>query len=115
ASMNAFCVAVPLLLLLGIGCAVAPSPSTPSRPAPPSTPPSASAVPATRVAMPTEADVIRWSHDAIDAWDRGDATTLGAALSEGYWNWEDGAPDGREEVLAGVAKRKSPVFSKRVW
>jgi SAM-dependent methyltransferase len=72
-------------------------------------------VPATPVALPTEADVIRWSHDAIDAWDRGDAATLGAALSEGSWDWEDGAPDGREAVLAGVAKRKSPVFAKRIW
>ncbi len=72
-------------------------------------------MPAPPIALPTEAEVIRWSQDAIDAWDRGDAATLGAALSEGYWNWEDGAPDGREDVLAGVAQRKSPVFSNRVW
>ena len=68
--------------------------------------------PRDEVALPREADVIRWSHDAIDAWDRGDAATLGAALSEGYWDWEEGAPDGREELLAGVAKRKSPVFAE---
>jgi SAM-dependent methyltransferase len=69
----------------------------------------------TTLALPTEADVIRWSHDAIDAWDRGDAATLGAVLSEGYWSWEEGAPSGRDEDLAGVAKRKSPVFATRVW
>src|SRR5580700_2082311 len=113
--MNAIRVGVPLFLLLDIACAVAPKPSALPRPAPPSDPVAASAVAATPVALPTAADVIRWSHDAIDAWDRGDAATLGAALSEGYWNWEEGAPDGREEVLAGVARRKSRAFAKRVW
>lgn len=109
--MNAIRVALPLFLLLDIACAAAPGPSAPPCPAPPS----ASPVPAPPVALPTEADVIRWSHDAIDAWDRGDATALGAALSEGSWDWEEGVPDGREEVLAGVAKRKSPIFARRVW
>ncbi len=110
--MNAVRVAAPLLLLLDIGCAVAPGPSTPPCPASPSAPPIASAPP---LALPTEADVIRWSHDAIDAWDRGDAAALGAVLSEGYWDWEDGMPEGREDVLASVARRKSPVFDRRVW
>jgi hypothetical protein len=113
--MNAIRVAVPLWLLLDNGCAVAPAPSTPPCPAPLSAPSSASAVPATPVPLPTGADAIRWSHDAIDAWDRGDAAGLGAVLSEGYWSWEEGAPAGREDVLAGVAKRKSPIFSKRAW
>ncbi len=36
-------------------------------------------------------------------------------LSEGYWDWEDGMPEGREDVLASVARRKSPVFDRRVW
>jgi SAM-dependent methyltransferase len=67
------------------------------------------------VALPTEADVIRWSHDAIDAWDRGDAATLGAMLSAGYWSFEEGSPTGRDKELADVAKRKASIFAKRVW
>ncbi len=69
----------------------------------------------TDAALPTEADVIRWSHDAIDAWDRGDAAALGPVLSAGYWNFEEGTPTGRDNTLADVAKRKSPIFAERVW
>lgn len=38
-----------------------------------------------------------------------------AGLADGYWNWEDGAPSTREDVLADVARLKSPVFDQRVW
>jgi SAM-dependent methyltransferase len=112
--MTAIRVIVPLCLLLDIACATTPRPPAPPCSLPPA-PPSASGAPAAPALLPTDADVIRWSHDAIDAWDRGDAAALGAALSDGYWNWEDGAPSSREQVLADVATRKSPVFAKRVW
>jgi hypothetical protein len=112
--MSAIRVAVPLSLLLELACAATPAPSAPPPSAPPPAP-LASVAPPTPIALPAEADVIRWSHDAIDAWDRGDAATLGAALSEGYWDWEDNEPSSRDEVLAAVAKRKSRVFDKRVW
>lgn len=112
--MDPIRVVAPLCLLLDVACAAAPAPAAQPCPGASSVPPlaSASAAPA---ALPTEADVIRWSHDAIDAWDHGDAAKLGAVLSDGYWDWEDGAPSTREEVLAGVARRKSPVFDRRVW
>jgi SAM-dependent methyltransferase len=108
--MNALRAALLASVLLHLACAAAPPPSATPCPAP--APPSAPPAPP---ALPTEADVLRWSHDAIDAWDRGDATALGPLLAEGYWGWEEGAPSGRSQELAGVAKRKSPIFAKRVW
>jgi hypothetical protein len=97
---------IPLSLLLDVACAATPAPSAPAR---------LSSAPVTPAALPADADVIRWSHAAVDAWDRGDAAALGPLLSEGYWNWEDGPPSGREEVLAAVARRKSPIFARRLW
>jgi SAM-dependent methyltransferase len=75
--------------------------------------PAAQATPAT----PSEADVTRWSHDAIEAFDRGDAAALGAALSAGFLQFEGSSPMTRDDELAMIAKRKpgSPQIARRAW
>lgn len=90
----------------------APTACAPVASAPPS--------PASVMAAPTpasEADITRWSHDAIDASDRGDAAALGAVLSAGFLQFEGGSPLTRDEDLAMVAKRKpdSPHVARRTW
>jgi SAM-dependent methyltransferase len=67
-------------------------------------------------APPAETDVVRWSHDAVDAWDHGDVAKLGEALSPGYVHFEGGSLTGRDAQLALVAKRKgAPVLASRAW
>lgn len=85
-------------------------------PSAPVVPPTPAAVPATPAA-PTEADVMRWSHDAIDAFDRGDAAALGAVLSAGFLHFEGGSTDTRDEELAMLARRKpgSSQVAQRDW
>lgn len=55
------------------------------------------------------------THEAIEAWDHGDAAALGPLLSDGFWIWEDGAPTGRADMLSDVAGRKTPMFARRAW
>jgi len=81
----------------------------------PTPPPSASV--ASGPPAPTEADVTHWSHDAIDAFDRGDAAALGAVLSVGFLHFEGSSPETRDEELATIARRKpgSPQIAQRAW
>lgn len=84
----------------------APPPLVSVAPAPPAMP-----------AAPTDTDVTRWSHDAIDAFDRGDAAALGAVLSVGFLQFEGGSPLTRDEELAMITKRKPgpPQIAQRAW
>jgi SAM-dependent methyltransferase len=63
------------------------------------------------------AEVTRWSHEAVDAYDRGDTAALGALLSEGYLHFEGGAPTRRDAELAAMTKRKpdAPHIATRTW
>jgi SAM-dependent methyltransferase len=72
---------------------------------------------ATPGAAPSEADVVRWSHNVLDAYDRGDGSALDAALGPGFVHFEGGAVTEREAELARVAKRKpsAPHITSRAW
>ncbi|HEY6459554.1 MAG TPA: hypothetical protein VIY73_05360 [Polyangiaceae bacterium] len=120
----------PSLALLRLGSAsllvLAACASVPLAPPPAPPPPSLStpvpvastpAPPPPAPATPADAEVTRWSHDAVAALDRGDATALGAVLSAGFLRHEGGAPRSRDEVLAEVAKRPPglPAVAERTW
>jgi SAM-dependent methyltransferase len=69
------------------------------------------------VVPPSEARVRQWSHDVLDAYDRGDAGSLGGLLSESFVHFEGGPPTDRAAELASLARRKpgSPVIARRAW
>lgn len=95
-------------------------PAAPSCAPPPASVPAPVAPPSAArpaPAPPTAADVTRWSHDAIDAFDRGDAAALGAALSVGFLQFEGSSPATRDDELAAIAKRKpgDPHVAQRTW
>lgn len=78
---------------------------------------SAASAATTPPAAPTDADVTRWSHDAIDAFDRGDASALAAVLSVGFLQFEGDSPFTRDQEIALVTNRKpgAPHIAQRVW
>lgn len=70
------------------------------------------------VAKPTEPEVQRWSHEVIDAYDRGDVAAMTATLSPGFLHFEGaGLPTSRDADLAQLAGRKpgAPHVAKRTW
>jgi SAM-dependent methyltransferase len=93
----------------------------------PAVPPPCSVLPAsagaTQVARSTSAGspdaavVTKWSHDFLDAFDRGDTSAVAAATSPGLVHFEGGTPSGRDQELAQLAKRKpdQPTIGKRSW
>ena len=90
-------------------CAGAPSPATEPRHVEPHV--------TNAVGPPSEASLRQWSHDVIDAYDRGDVSAMDAALASGFVHFEGSAPTGRDVELAQLAKRKpgSPQIVKRSW
>lgn len=88
------------------------APPPASAPAPP---PAES--PSAPAPSPSAADVTRWSHDALEAFDRGDAAALGAVLSAGFLQFEGSSTLTRDDELALIAKRKpgSPQIAQRTW
>ena len=105
------------LLLLSLSLCACSAPPAVAPPSCPSLPPSSSAPAPPTLSLPTEADATKWSHDAIDAFDRGDVAALGAVLSTGFLQFEGGAPVTRDAELAMMAKRKpdSPQVASRTW
>ncbi|MEO6775684.1 MAG: methyltransferase domain-containing protein [Kofleriaceae bacterium] len=76
----------------------------------------AACAPAVR-APPPPPDVKQMSHQVIDAFDRGDAKDVEAALAPGFVHSEDGDPTDREHELAKLDKYdpKQPHIIARTW
>jgi len=53
----------------------------------------------------TEADIKAWSRAILDAYDRGETTSLEVALSPQFVHFEDGQPSSREQLLKRVRER----------
>ena len=53
----------------------------------------------------TESDIKAWSHAILDAFDRGEATSLEVALSPQFVHFEDGQPSSREQLLKRMRER----------
>jgi SAM-dependent methyltransferase len=66
---------------------------------------------------PSEASIKQRSHEVLDAFDRGDAAALEAALSPRLVHFEGGEPESRTEILDSVKKRKTSAMyiAKRTW
>lgn len=110
----------PTLALTLAACAT----TTPATPPPAALPPApaaasapASAASVAALARPSSAEVIAWSHALLEAYDRGDAAALTAALAPGFAHVEGGRITDAEKLLAGVRARKPgpPIFASRTW
>lgn len=63
---------------------------------------------------PVTFDVAAQSHAVLAAYDRGDATAVGAVLAPGFVHFEGGSPHDRAALLARTAKRAAAPPSARV-
>ncbi len=87
--------------------------------------PQAAAIPAaidvealsTSVPTPSDAELIKRSHDLVDALDRGDIATVAAALAPGFVRFVDGAAIDRDAMVLTTIQRRSmvPDVEKRSW
>ncbi|MBA3672274.1 MAG: methyltransferase domain-containing protein [Gemmatimonadaceae bacterium] len=66
---------------------------------------------------PTDAELVRLSHDLMDALDRGDLVAVNATLAPAYLEFVDDQPRDRSAVLASIAQRtsKAPYIARRTW
>lgn len=66
---------------------------------------------------PSEAEIVKLSHDLLDAFDRGDVAALEAGYAPEFLHFEGGKPSGRAEELEMVRKRKpgTPTIATRTW
>lgn len=66
---------------------------------------------------PQPATITDLSHSTIEAFDRGDATALAAALDTSFVRFEGGEPAVRDKVLDKLAKRRpdAPHIGSRTW
>jgi SAM-dependent methyltransferase len=66
---------------------------------------------------PQPAAITDLSHSTIEAFDRGDATALAAALDPSFVRFEGGEPTVRDNVLDKLAKRRpnAPHIGSRTW
>jgi SAM-dependent methyltransferase len=100
----------------GASLAPGPTPATTSA-APPTPSPVTNPAPKPPPATPTDAQIIKLSHDLLDAYDRGDVAALEAGLASEFVHFESGKPSGRDDELEGVRKRKpdAPTIATRIW
>lgn len=104
------------IALLLAACAhapgAAPAPTTPADE--PITPVTAATSAPSR---PSSAEVITWSRALLEAYDRGDAEALAAALAPGFAHVEGGRITSGEAMLTRVRGRKPgpPMFASRTW
>ena len=71
----------------------------------------------TSVPTPSDAELIKRSHDLVDALDRGDVATVAAALAPGFVRFVDGAAIDRDAMLLTTIQRRSmvPDVESRSW
>jgi SAM-dependent methyltransferase len=93
------------------GCAPVPGPASPP------CAPEPRVMSDVAASLPSEASVRKWSHDLLEAYDRGDVAAVDATLASGFILFEASVPTSREAELAHLAKRKrgSPHIEKRSW
>ncbi|HWU88493.1 MAG TPA: methyltransferase domain-containing protein [Kofleriaceae bacterium] len=112
-----------LVSLVAAACAGgAPSPAHPTVPAPA---PAAAAGPPAQTAAPpqperkppSDEEIVKLSHDLLDAYDRGDVAALEAGFAPELLHFEGGKPTDRTEELEVVRTRKpgAPTIAKRTW
>jgi SAM-dependent methyltransferase len=104
----------PLALVLACGHAAVPAPP----PCPAAHAAEVAVAPPPKVfAPPDEAAVKKWSHDFLDAFDRGDTAAFAAATSPTLIHFEGGTPTSRDKELTLLAKRRADEahVGKRTW
>jgi SAM-dependent methyltransferase len=105
------------VVVAAAACAArAPAPAAPA-PAPAAAPEAAAAPAPPERKPPSDAEIVKLSHDLLDAFDRGDVAALEAGYAPELIHFEGGTPTGREEELEMVRKRKptTPTIAKRTW
>jgi ubiquinone/menaquinone biosynthesis C-methylase UbiE len=118
------CLGLGLVLVAAAACAgTTPPPAKPApiaaAPAEPPAPPAAKQpdVPKPPPKPPSEAEIKQWSHDLIDAYDRGDVAAVEPRLAPEFLHFEGGHGTDRTEELDQLRKHKpdGTHIASRTW